>query len=154
MKTGLISEEDLSKLLEELDPRNTTNQLQQEGSQRETPIILAVDDMPTVLHSVKTILKDKYKVIGVSSTNMAWDYLEIGHVDLVLLDIDMPDENGISFARGLKGRESTRSIPIVFLTGTATQKSVIEAFSVGGIDYIVKPVSDKILLEKIIKILG
>lgn len=153
---SFINDEDLAKLLKELDPAYAASK--QDGvsvpSHGGPKTILAVDDMPPVLNSVKALLKDMYKVIGVTSAQQAEHYLKTQQADLILLDIEMPQKDGITFARELRMNNHTKWIPVVFLTGTATNQSVTAAFKSGGIDYIVKPVNSEILVDKLKKILG
>ncbi len=117
-------------------------------------VILAVDDMAVILNSLKAILQKYYHVVAVNSTTLAAQYLMNHYVDLLLLDIGMPEEDGITFARELKNAPTTKDIPIIFLTGHATQDTVTTAYYLGAADYIVKPINEQILFDKIGKILG
>jgi len=70
--------------------------------------------------------------------------------DLVLLDVHLPDENGIEVCRKLKADEKLRHIPVVILTGEAfTVDNRIDGLEAGADDYIIKPFSSKELLSRI-----
>jgi putative two-component system response regulator len=60
-------------------------------------------------------------------------------LDLILLDIMMPDINGFEVCKKLKSDDKTKNIPIIFLSGKDSTKDIEQAYEVGGIDYVVKP---------------
>ncbi len=115
--------------------------------------ILAVDDMPDILLTIKSILKIKYEVFAATNHMTALQVLAHKDPDLVLLDIEMPDKNGfdiLQLIRKIRGYERT---PIIFLTSNVTQGNIRRAQAVGGTDFIRKPVDAQILLSKINKYL-
>jgi two-component system phosphate regulon response regulator PhoB len=69
--------------------------------------------------------------------------------DLILLDLMLPAMNGLDVCRELRASESTRDIPIVMLTAKAEETDQIVGFSLGADDYVTKPFSVKVLLERI-----
>jgi len=112
--------------------------------------ILAVDDLPFFLNNISAMLNNSgYKVTCINSGKAALNYLKNHRPDLFLLDIEMPGMDGYELARGI--RESGHTAPIIFLTGNARKDSVIKALRAGAVDFIVKPVTQTELLERIRK---
>ena len=103
--------------------------------------VLAVDDDPLVLSVVRRVLE----VEGVSVATLG-EPLRLGEVleevnpDLLLLDIDMPEVNGIELCRVVRNDPRWSSLPIVFLTGRRAPDTIREVFAAGADDYLHKPV--------------
>lgn len=112
--------------------------------------ILAVDDVSLILFTLKTILADTdYNFVGVTTGVAALKYLTSHTPDLFVLDIEMPEMNGYELAKAI--RTMGQTAPIIFLTGNATKKYVINAIQAGAADFIVKPINVTQVLEKIEK---
>ncbi len=75
--------------------------------------------------------------------------LESKKIDLMLLDWNMPGLNGIDLVRRLRDRVEFLGLPIIMVTSEAARYNVIEAIKAGVNDYLIKPVSEKALLDKI-----
>lgn len=101
--------------------------------------ILIVDDEPLNLKLAAQTLKDNYTVHVVRSGEEALEYLKIGVVDLVLLDIVMNGISGFEVAKILQATPSTAQIPIIYLTADASSETIVKAFQSGAVDYITKP---------------
>ncbi len=115
--------------------------------------ILAVDDMPDILLTIKSILKIKYEVFAATNHMMALQVLAHKDPDLILLDIEMPDKDGfdiLKLIRKIRGYEHT---PVIFLTGSVNPGNVRRALASGGSDFIRKPVDPQVLLSKVNKFL-
>lgn len=111
--------------------------------------ILVVDDEPSVIESLRFILKDSYKVKGANSGKEALMILDKERVDLVILDLLMPEMDGMEFLRRLQ--LSCQEAGVVVLTAVKDVKSIVEAVKLGALDYIVKPFEVeeiKITIEK------
>ena len=117
------------------------------------PTILVVDDNPVNLRLVEFILsKQGYTVRTASSSFVALDVLEKSCVDLVLLDIQMPELDGIELARRLRSNPETREIPIVALSGHALSSDATA--SCAEFDhYLAKPVERTQLGEVVERLL-
>lgn len=120
----------------------------------EKQIILAVDDKPELLTAVVEGLRDNYTVLAVTSGESAIKVIEKYTPALFLLDIEMPNINGLMLAKLIRAQENFKKTPIIFLTAKGTRTDVITSVQHGGNDYIIKPVGQKILLDKIRKYLG
>jgi CheY-like chemotaxis protein len=105
------------------------------------PSILVVDDQPINVQ----LLKRKLEREGIQVTTAyngieALELVKRAKPDLILLDVMMPDMDGIEVCQRLQADEQTRSIPIIFITARTTKEGKIEGLSVGAVDYITKPI--------------
>ncbi|MGB3137246.1 MAG: adenylate/guanylate cyclase domain-containing protein [Nodosilinea sp.] len=102
--------------------------------------ILLVDDIPDNLRVLSTILESEgYRCRKAISGALALNAIALAPPDLILLDITMPDMDGLEVCRRLKASRSTQDIPVVFLTARDAEAEKEQAFSLGAADYIVKP---------------
>jgi len=103
--------------------------------------VLVVDDTAANLDLLSQILEsDGYEVSFATNGKQALEIASINSPDLILLDIMMPEMDGIETCRQLKSLASVKEIPVVFITAKTDRKDVAEGFSIGGVDYICKPV--------------
>ena len=118
-----------------------------------TKTILAVDDMPPILMFVNEALKNRYKVVAVTSGKAALDALEKHVPDLFLFDIEMPEMDGFSLARIIRNNAIYAHIPIIFLTGNSAREYIATAMAIENSEFIVKPLSHDELLTVVGKYL-
>lgn len=110
------------------------------------PTILIVDDMTTNLLLLSDLLKDDCNIKISKSGTKALEILNAPNdIDLVLLDIEMPDINGYEVCKELKNNNKTKNLPIVFITAKNSEEDEEFALNLGAIDYITKPFSKVIL---------
>jgi signal transduction histidine kinase len=102
--------------------------------------ILIVDDVAQNIEIAKTILEmDGYTVDTAQEGDRALEKVRTGGVDLILLDIMMPEFDGFQVAEELQKDEGTADIPIIFLTARNDTESITRGFRIGAVDYITKP---------------
>lgn len=113
--------------------------------------ILLVDDSPTNLLALESILRAPDRnLIRAHSGEDALRYLLDNEAAVILLDVFMPGIDGLQTAELIRGREKSRDIPIIFLTANTTgQANLTRGYSLGAVDYIVKPVEPAILRSKV-----
>lgn len=112
--------------------------------------ILVVDDDAMNLRMAEFILtKNGYKVIKVESGQKALELLKLEEVDLILLDIEMPEMDGFELIQILKDSEDWRKIPVIFLTADRSAETEEKCFQMGAVDYIGKPFIPAIMLQRI-----
>lgn len=120
------------------------------ASETHVGTILVVDDHPATCKLLEDILGNDYHVLtagnGRDALDLAWANPQI---DLVLLDIVMPEMNGYEVCQQLKGDDRTSDTPVVFLTIMEEDHDEARGFSVGVSDYIVKPISRLRLLARV-----
>lgn len=115
--------------------------------------ILVIDDDPLVLRSIRKILtKKKYNVEEAKNSEDAITKCEDSNFDLILCDIRMPGNNGLQTIERIRllCEEKNRSeIPVIFITGYASEDAPIKAVKLKAKDYILKPFDMDELLESI-----
>jgi len=112
--------------------------------------ILIVDDVPKNIQMAMNILKNEgYTMFFSQSGKAAFDIIKDNDIDLILLDIMMPELNGFEVCEILKKDDNVKDIPIVFLSGKDSTEDVEHAFEVGGLDYILKPFINIELITKV-----
>ena len=112
--------------------------------------IVAIDDAPENLLLIMEILKNKYRVKTFKEPKKALEYLLSNTcVDLVLLDVMMPELSGYDVLKVLKQNHGTKEIPVIFLTALSGQKDEQKGLEMGACDYITKPISVPIMLSRI-----
>ncbi len=105
------------------------------------PKILVVDDQPINVQLLKRKLeRESITVITAYSGQEALDQVAAERPDLILLDVMMPDMDGIEVCQRLQSQESTRSIPVIFITARSSKEGKLEGLGVGAVDYITKPI--------------
>lgn len=109
--------------------------------------ILVVDDDSMNLARTRIILSEKYDVILAESGAEALKLLGIQEVDLVLLDIDMPEMNGMETFRNMK--KAGIKVPVIFLTASGLEEDVINAINLGAVNYLKKPFRPQELIKRV-----
>ena len=110
--------------------------------------ILVIDDTISNLDIVNNFLID-YDVIAIDNGADAINIISSEKINLILLDIMMPDMDGYEVCKLLKSNKNTKDIPIIFLSSKADEDSIEMAYDIGGIDYVTKPFKPKELLAKV-----
>jgi CheY-like chemotaxis protein len=112
-------------------------------------VVLVVDDAPANLAILTEILKSTYQVRAAKSGVLA---LKIAHAprppDVILLDVEMPEMDGYEVCEKLKADETTRSIPVLFVTGHTQAEQEAKGMALGAVGYISKPVEPAVVLAK------
>lgn len=101
--------------------------------------ILIVDDEMMNISILKDELSKHYEIVVAKSGTQAFSRLEANHVDLILLDIMMPDMDGYEVCQKLKESQKTRSIPVIFITAKNEDEDEEKGLKMGAVDYIRKP---------------
>lgn len=118
--------------------------------------ILAVDDDPDILTLEEKILKrEGYKVLTASNGAKAISLMKAGEpIDLILLDVMMPNINGFEVSQWVRDRESEKRIPVVFVSAKDDAQSMKEGFRAGGTVYLTKPFTTTQLVKTVSSIIG
>jgi len=113
--------------------------------------ILMVDDSPTNLLALESLLHAPDRnLVRAASGEDALRYLLDHEVAVILMDVYMPELDGLETAELIRGRDRSRNIPIIFLTADSTGgRHLSRGYSLGAVDYIVKPVEPDILRSKV-----
>ena len=105
------------------------------------PKILVVDDQPINVQLLKRKLeREGMTVFTANSGHDALNLVTTETPDLILLDVMMPDMDGIEVCQHLQADEETRTIPVIFITARTSKEGKLEGLGVGAVDYITKPI--------------
>src|SRR5438093_10939545 len=114
------------------------------------PLILCVDDEAEMLRFLKESLTRRgFDVLTAASGAQAMDTLRQAKPDCILLDIMMPVMDGYTLCGQLQRQEETATIPVIFVSGLDSAPAKSLAFSLGGVDYVVKPCDLQALLDQV-----
>ncbi len=111
--------------------------------------ILIVDDVPQNIAILDNLLNFKYEILASTEGNTAFEIAKNELPDLILLDIIMPGLDGLTLCSMLKKNESTKNIPVIFITAKNDDKSIISGFKKGAVDYVTKPFKTDELLVRV-----
>jgi DNA-binding NtrC family response regulator len=117
---------------------------------RKTAKILVVDDIVANLRVLRDALEPEgYELAVATDGPTALKVAATSRPDLILLDIAMPDMDGFEVCRRLQENDSVKDIPVIFITARDETDSLVEAFRVGGADYITKPFAREEVLSRV-----
>ena len=109
------------------------------------PVILVVDDEPNVRESFRLVLEDAYEVLDVPDGPSALEAVRTSPVDLVLLDIRLPEMDGIEVLERIKSLDD--GIEVILVTAVKTVRTAVAAMKLGAFDYVTKPFDEEELLS-------
>jgi diguanylate cyclase (GGDEF)-like protein len=111
--------------------------------------LLIVDDQSANVRVMAEALRDRYELLFATSGAKALEIVAANDVELVLLDIVMPDMDGFEVCRRIKSDERTSRIPVIFVTAREEASDETRGFDVGGVDYITKPIHPAIVRARV-----
>lgn len=115
--------------------------------------ILVVDDSKANLTLAKQALDEYYQVSLVTSGQMALRFLEKRMPDLILLDINMPEMDGLETLRQIRANHDYKDIPVIFLTAKTDPETEVECLKLGAADFIGKPFVPQVMRSRIARTL-
>ena len=121
------------------------------GSEAEKKVILAVDDNPSILKSINFFLRDNYTVYTLPEPKKIVSLLAKISPDIFILDCNMPDIKGFDLIPFIRSFPDHKNTPIIFLTGEGTKDNLTEAMKLGASDFLIKPIDENLLREKVAK---
>ena len=110
--------------------------------------ILVVDDDEMIRLTLETILEEHFTVLPFSAGNSVLEYCKENTADLILLDVNLPDINGLNVCRQIKGDPAFENVPIVFITSTYDTDSQNACWEAGATDFIGKPITASTLIHR------
>lgn len=111
--------------------------------------LLLVDDEPTNLRVLRTILQDDYRLLFAKNGEEALQLVQQQQPDLILLDVMMPGMTGYDVCARLKASAETQRLPVIFVTALKDEVDETKGFAVGAVDYITKPVSPAVVRARV-----
>ena len=122
-----------------------------EASKLDAPTILSVDDSPVVQTMIKRAIGDRYHVLLANNAVKALNLLNNNTIKLLLLDVTMPDIDGLELCRTIRQIKKFRDIPIIMLTAKDGILNKVKGQMAGSTHYLTKPIDHEILLETLEK---
>ena len=115
------------------------------------PIVLLVDDKRANLLALEALLGDEYQLLSANSGEEAMSVFDKqAHIDVILMDVQMPGLDGFQTARAIKKTAAGKDVPIIFVTAVFNEDPhVKQGYAAGGIDYFTKPFDPEILKLKL-----
>ena len=117
----------------------------------EKKVILSIDDMPANLIAIKNILEPLFDVRLVKAAGQALALLQREKIDLILLDIEMPEYNGFELLQTIRQDPALAHIPVIFVTTHASPSLTRRATEAGAQGYILKPFKPSLLLQQVME---
>lgn len=111
--------------------------------------ILIVDDVPSNIKTLAAILTEECDISFATSGQEALEFLEDHDVDIILLDIVMPEMSGYSVLERIKLDPRLKDIPVIFLTARSTPEDEVRGLQMGAADYITKPFSSGVVKARV-----
>lgn len=115
--------------------------------------VMIVEDSIENQQLIEGMLIDEYDVVSVPSGDDCLEKIEEQLPDVILMDVKMPGINGYETCRKLKASQRSREIPVIFVSGSATQKERLKGYESGGDDYVAKPFDADELVSKVARAL-
>jgi CheY-like chemotaxis protein len=136
-------------------PNDVKSNPSQAASVANRPVVLSVDDSPIVQVSIQRAISDRYEVLCAKSAVEALNLLNTRKVELLLLDVTMPDIDGLELCRTIRNIGKFKDLPVIMLTAKDGFMDKVKGQFAGSTHYLIKPVDrEKLLpvLEKYIPV--
>jgi signal transduction histidine kinase len=118
--------------------------------EKQPPMILIVDDNSQNLSVLGNMLREHgYHFVLAETGHEALEFVEKKIPDLILLDIMMPEMNGLEVCKRLKQEPAFSDIPVIFLTAKRETEDIIKGFKLGAVDYVTKPFNKEELMVRV-----
>jgi CheY-like chemotaxis protein len=118
------------------------------------PVVLVVDDHDFEFKLVEKLMEEEfYELIYANSGALALRTLRKRQADLILMDLEMPDMDGLETLRRLKASPQFAGIPVMMVTGQSGKEMVVDCLKAGAVDFVVKPLERELFLKKVARFL-
>jgi len=111
--------------------------------------VLIVDDEPGNIKILSNVLAQDYALSVATNGKQALEIARVQSPDIVLLDMIMPEMDGIEVCEALKASEETKDIPVIFVTSMSDTANEERGLDAGAVDYISKPISPPIVKARV-----
>ena len=111
--------------------------------------ILIVDDEPGNIKILSNVLAQDYALSVATNGKQALEIARVQSPDIILLDMIMPEMDGIEVCQALKASEKTKDIPVIFVTSMSDTANEERGLDAGAVDYISKPISPPIVRARV-----
>ena len=119
-----------------------------------TSRVLIIEDEPDIRKTIDyNLSKESYEVIQAASIEEGENALASNKIDVIILDLMLPDGSGLTLCRDIKSEPSTKNIPVIILTAKTEEVDRVVGFELGADDYVTKPFSVRELILRVKAIL-
>jgi DNA-binding response OmpR family regulator len=109
-----------------------------------SPLILMIEDDPSVLTLTRDLLlAENYRVETAGNSKEGWETLQRVKPDLLILDLNLPDGDGLDLCRRLKKESAFRDLPVFMLTARSSSEDIVAGLEAGADDYLTKPFNER-----------
>lgn len=113
------------------------------------PLVLVVEDDEAILALLTAVLSTEYDVVAAGTGADALSRALDQALDLILLDVGLPDASGLDVCRRMKKHPTLAGVPVIFLTSRTSPDDEVDGFEAGGVDYITKPINPAVLRARV-----
>lgn len=136
----------------DLEPHLEATRTLSDLARKVPPTVLIVDDDRFQHKLIKQILaKEALELVFSTSGAEALSTLRRSKPDLILMDVNLPGENGIEVTRRIKAVDQFAHIPVIMITGEGAKNIVVDSMNAGAVDFIVKPFNKETMIKKIFR---
>lgn len=119
-----------------------------------SPILIIDDDQNILILVAEYLESEGFTTIQATNGIEGLRQLEIHNPQLVILDVNMPELDGMQTCRMIRANEKFQNIPVLMLTARSDIQDMIEARRMGATDYLTKPFAPQALIQKVVRLLG
>ncbi|TWO32028.1 response regulator [Seonamhaeicola sediminis] len=145
----VIKKQEIKSVYNQSESLSEYEDLEDDLSVSNKPIVLVVEDNIQLRQYIKSILKEKYKVLMAINGKKGLKKAINKIPDLIISDIMMPEMDGIELCNTLKNDTLTSHVPVILLTAKTGESNELEGLEVGADDFISKPFNSKILIKRV-----
>jgi CheY-like chemotaxis protein len=150
-----MSEDEKKEITKETPPEppaenRDTEELNKKATQRKTKVLI-VDDDETNLRLLRGILQSKFsfEIIEAKNGRIALEMIKEKKPFMVILDVMMPEMDGIQALEEIRKNEETKDLPVIICSAVSEKTKIVTLFNQGIVDYILKPIKPILLVNKI-----
>ena len=111
--------------------------------------ILAIDDSPEIISVIRSTVSTDYTLLAATSGAKALEIARSQAVDMILLDVMMPEMDGFEVLAALKQDAELQDIPVIFVTGKNSTGDEVQGLQMGAVDFVAKPIEPTILRARV-----
>ena len=111
--------------------------------------ILAIDDSPEIISVIRSAVSSDYTLLAATSGVKGLEIARSQAVDMILLDVMMPEMDGFEVLAALKQDAALRDVPVIFVTGKNSTGDEVQGLQMGAVDFVAKPIEPTILKARV-----
>ena len=156
IQKGKVNREDMLKSVSDMVNAGLDKTVKAKTTIKRTeakPVILVVEDNPDNMLTIKALLGENYEVIEATDGNESIEIIKIIKPHLILMDIGLPDKDGIELFKEIRRKPELQHIPVIAVTASAMTEDRERILAYGFDGYVPKPIEEKLLYKAIDEVL-